>query len=154
MRGASVALTTYGSIGHELPLLGYKVINAGYNPHIAYRFNWHARSIEEYREMLLGIDRLGVIQELEGVYEFYFVHHELARLGGFLFDSCEDMVKYVADDVHSTRIFEKVLSGGIEFQSKAEKTVDTYLDSGAFSEAEMILLGLNKQLTDQVARVL
>lgn len=152
--GVSVALTSYGSIGHELPLLGYKVINAGYNPHIAYRFNWHARSVEEYREMLLGIDRLGPIQELESVYEFYFVHYRLSRLGGLFFDSWEEMGTYVNNDVHSNRIFEKVLSGGTEFQAKAEKSVDTYLDSGAFSEAEMILLAPNKQLGVQAARVL
>ena len=41
--GISFALTCYGSIGHELPLLGVQVINAGYNPHNAYNFNLSER---------------------------------------------------------------------------------------------------------------
>ena len=32
--GIKNILTCYGSVGHELPLLGFNVINAGYNPHI------------------------------------------------------------------------------------------------------------------------
>lgn len=149
--GVSVALTSYGSIGHELPLLGYKVINAGYNPHIAYRFNWHARTIEDYRRMLLDVDSLGEIRELESVYEFYFVHHKLARLGGFLFDSCEEMANYVAKDVHSNRIFERVLVGGDAFQKRAQDAIDAYLDSGAFSEAEMTLFGTSKSPSTRAA---
>jgi hypothetical protein len=147
--GVSVALTSYGSIGHELPLLGYKVINAGYNPHIAYRFNWHAKDIDEYRKLLLGLDNLGPIRELESVFEFYYVHHELARRGGFLFSSCEEMAKYVAEDVYSNRIFDTVLSGGDALQKGARDSIDVFLDSDAFSEAEMILFGPRKKLEAQ-----
>lgn len=139
--GVSVALTCYGSIGHELPLLGYKVINAAYNPHIAYRFNWHARTIEEYQQMLLGLDRLGPINELESIYEFYFVHYRLAKQGGFLFNSFEDMGKYVAHDVHSNRIFEVLLAGNSVWQENAQQCVDAFIDANAFSVAEMILNG-------------
>ena len=41
-----IALTCYGSIGHELPLLGFSVINAGTNPHIGYNFNENPKNLE------------------------------------------------------------------------------------------------------------
>jgi len=46
--GLGFVLTAYGSVGGECPLLGIPVINAGYNPRIAYGFNWHPKSLEEY----------------------------------------------------------------------------------------------------------
>lgn len=138
--GVSVALTCYGSVGHELPLLGYKVINAGYNPHIAYDFNWHPKSIVEYREMLLNLDGLGDIRGLDTMYEFYFVHYNLIKKGGFLFDSFEEMGEYVKRDVRSNQIFEKFVEGDEAFQSKAVRVVEKFLDSGAFSISNLAIM--------------
>lgn len=142
--GVSVALTSYGSIGHELPLLGFKVINAGYNPHIAYQFNWHPQTIEEYREMLMDLPSLGEIREQGKIYEFYFVHHVLAKQGGFLFDSFDDMVSYVTKDVHSNLIFEKVIAGGPDLHDRARSSVNSFIDSERFSVAEMFMFASRK----------
>ena len=73
--GLNFALTVYGTIGHELPLLGVQVITAGYNPHIAYDFNWHARTIEEYEYYLLNLDKLHKEINMQDLYEFYYVHY-------------------------------------------------------------------------------
>ena len=73
--GIDFALTVYGSVGHELPALGIQVINAGYNPHIAYDFNWHPKSIEEYEYYLLNIDKLHKEIDMEQLYEFYYMHY-------------------------------------------------------------------------------
>ncbi len=92
--GVSVALTCYGSIGHELPLLGIKVINAGYNPHIAYDFNWHATNRDEYSRLLLNLEQLGDIRDVEKIYEYYYVKNILTLSENFLFDSYEKFFSY------------------------------------------------------------
>ncbi|MEX2526815.1 MAG: hypothetical protein WEA09_04195 [Gemmatimonadota bacterium] len=75
--GMTVALTAYGTIGHELPLMGVPVLNAGYNPHVGYDFNFTPESREEYRELLLRIPELreGWSVDPEDVYQFYFMHN-------------------------------------------------------------------------------
>lgn len=73
--GIKFVLTVYGSVGHECPALGAQVINAGYNPHVAYNFSWYPKTLEEYEYYLLNLDKLHKNIELEEVYEFYYMHH-------------------------------------------------------------------------------
>ena len=73
--GVNFALTVHGTVGHELPALGIQVITAGYNPHIAYDFNWHAKSIEEYEDYLLNLDKLHKEINMQDLYEFYYMHN-------------------------------------------------------------------------------
>lgn len=73
--GLNFALTAYGSIGHELPGLGVQVINAAYNPHISYGFNWHAKSLDEYEYYLLNLDKLNKKVDMQEVYEFYYMNY-------------------------------------------------------------------------------
>jgi len=69
-------LTCYGSVGHECPLLGMDVINAGNNPHMGYSFNWHPKSTGEYLELLLNLDSLSKRSDFHDIYEFYFMHYK------------------------------------------------------------------------------
>lgn len=138
--GVSVVLTCYGSVGHELPLLGFKVINSGYNPHVAYRFNWHAKNLLDYENLLRNIENLGEICELESLYEFYYVHYSLSKRGGWLFSSYDEMVDYLkTPGVHSNKIFERVLMGGDGMSCRAKNSINEFLESGAFSEVEFLL---------------
>jgi hypothetical protein len=73
--GISVVLTGYGSVGFEYPALGVQVVNASYNPRIAYDFNWHPRTREEYERFLLNLDKLDHPIDLADVYEAYHMHH-------------------------------------------------------------------------------
>ncbi len=73
--GINFVLTCFGSVGHEYPALGVQVINAGYNPHIAYNFNWHANSLEEYEHYLLNLDSLNKEIDVNEIYEFYYMHY-------------------------------------------------------------------------------
>ena len=73
--GIRFVLTCYGSVGHEYAALGVQVINAAYNPRIAYDFNWHPRSIEEYEYLLLNLDKLKKDIDLDAVYEFYYMNY-------------------------------------------------------------------------------
>ena len=74
--GIEVALTIYGTIGFEYAAMGVKVVNASMNnPHVAYGFNIHPQSIEEYEDILLSLpDRKININESE-VQEYYFMRN-------------------------------------------------------------------------------
>ncbi|HTL29312.1 MAG TPA: hypothetical protein VL282_08825, partial [Tepidisphaeraceae bacterium] len=75
--GIDVALTVYGTIAFEYAALGVPVINASpNNPHIAYDFNLHARTIEEYRSLLLDLGRVSRLKiDRRKVDEYYFMRH-------------------------------------------------------------------------------
>ncbi|HJO92914.1 MAG TPA: hypothetical protein QF753_05920 [Victivallales bacterium] len=90
--GVKYALTCYGSVGHELPLLGIQVINASYNPHSAYDFNYHAKSIEEYRYFLLNLNSLSKAINKNQVYEFYYMHYKYTQLDDLIFPSFKKML--------------------------------------------------------------
>lgn len=85
--GLDFILTAYGSIGGESPLLGIPVINAGYNPRIAYDFNWHPKTLEEYEYYLLNLDKLHKDIKEEDVYEFYYMNHYYVYDDDFVFTS-------------------------------------------------------------------
>lgn len=85
--GLNFALTIHGSVGHEYPALGVQVLNAGYNPHIAYDFNWHAHSLIEYEHYIRNLRTLSKSIRIEEMYEFYFVHFRLCKSDDLLFPS-------------------------------------------------------------------
>ena len=72
--GLEYALTIYGSIGHEYPLFGVDVINAGNNPHEAFDFDWNPSSKEEYDELIDSLNSLPKKNNIEEIYQFYAIH--------------------------------------------------------------------------------
>ncbi len=90
--GIDSVLTVYGSVGHEYPASGVHVINAGYNPHVAYDFNWHPKSIEEYEYYLLNLDKLQKHINLEELYEFYYMHHYYVPADDLVFKSYRQLL--------------------------------------------------------------
>lgn len=86
--GIDFVLTAYGTVGHEYPVLGVQVINAGYNPHIAYDFNWHPKDLKEYEHLLLNLDKPNKKKiNLKDLYEFYYMHHNYVYDDDFVFKS-------------------------------------------------------------------
>jgi hypothetical protein len=74
--GITHALTVYGSIAHEYPILGIPVINASRNnPHRAYTFSFTPISREEYEGILLDIKNFSYEIDKREIYEFYFMKH-------------------------------------------------------------------------------
>ena len=75
--GVKAVTTVYGSVGHEFPIFGIPVVNAGFNgPHSGYNFNYHAKSKKEYMELLININKLKVSKkDIAKIYEFYAVRH-------------------------------------------------------------------------------
>lgn len=77
--GINFVLTVYGTVGCEYPLLDVQVINAGKNPHIAFNFNHHPKTIAEYENMLLNLKQLKLNYDKEDVYRFYYIHHTYGK---------------------------------------------------------------------------
>jgi hypothetical protein len=74
--GIEYVLTCYGSVGHECPLLGMKVINAGNNPHMGYDFNWNPKTVDEYEDLLLNLGELKKEINFDDIYEFYYMNYK------------------------------------------------------------------------------
>ena len=92
--GIDLALTCFGTVGHELPLLGIPVLNASYNPHIAYNFNIHAKSLEEYRNILLDSSRWKLdLSSFDELFEFYYVHYSMMHNEKFIFNDFSQYLK-------------------------------------------------------------
>jgi len=117
--GVNIALTCYGSVGHELPKLGYHVVNAGYNPHIAYNFNTHCTTIKQYEQYLLNLEFLPAISDIERLPEFYYIHYFIIHRDDYFFDSLEDYTKYVNNDFKSLKCFDY-------FMKNSDRYVDRY----------------------------
>jgi hypothetical protein len=97
--GINVALTVYGTIGFEYAALGIPVINASTNnPHIAYGFNFHPSSINEYQYLLFNLDRVlcEFKPDLRSVQEFYFMKNIFSS-NNWLFSDYGKMVHDLGD---------------------------------------------------------
>jgi|LULK01.1.fsa_nt_gb hypothetical protein len=70
-------LTVYGSIAHELPLLGVKVINASLdNPHKAFNFSITPNNLSEYTKILNNLTKVKKKNtNTKSIYEFYYMHN-------------------------------------------------------------------------------
>lgn len=74
--GINAVLTVYGTIGFEYAAKGVPVINASVcNPHIAYDFNIHPRTVPEYEQALLNIPRLDHTIVRDDVLQYYFMRN-------------------------------------------------------------------------------
>ena len=88
--GLTAALTCYGSIGHELPLLNVSVINAGLNPHISHSFNIHPKTLDEYSNAIYGISALYHNMpriDYNEIYKFYYMHYAHYYIDSLIFAS-------------------------------------------------------------------
>lgn len=91
--GLNIALTVYGSIGHEYPACGITVINAGNNPGMRFNFNVNPKTKEEYDDIISNLDIIDdSLLVMDDLYKFYcinylFYNHEFYPFHGFFFDN-------------------------------------------------------------------
>lgn len=74
--GIGVALTVYGSIGHEYPLFGIPVVNASsHGPHDLYKFNFYPKTKNEYLKLIHNLPKLKVNKEKakHQIYEYFAI---------------------------------------------------------------------------------
>ena len=85
--GIDFALTVYGTVGFEYAAMGVPVINASQNnPHIAYNFNIHPKSREEYKQVLESLDSITLSINIDEVHEYYFMRNIYSDSNLFLDD--------------------------------------------------------------------
>ena len=93
--GIDCALTTYGTIGWEYAALGKMVANASLsNPHIAYNFNIHPKSIDEYERILMNLPEQNLDININEVYEYYFMMLGRRNMENWLF---RDYASFIED---------------------------------------------------------
>lgn len=102
--GFDYALTIGGSIGHEYPLLGINVVNAGYNPHMSFHFNILPKSKEEYRSILLNIKEFSALDGKEEIYKFYCVAYLYYKNNDYSLELQKifDIIKFGVPDSENT----------------------------------------------------
>ena len=130
--GIAFALTVHGSIGHEYAALGVQVINAGQNPHIMYDFNWHAQTLDEYKQFIMNLKTLNKRIDLNEVYEFYFMHYMNSPGNGWLFEFFDDFLEsiggYFRQD--SSLCYDYFINKtNDERAKKIEQTLRNFIDS-------------------------
>lgn len=134
--GITFILTVYGSVGHELPLLGQTVINAGdKNPHIGYEFCIHAKTIEEYHAYLLNLDKIKHSVNKQKIYEFYFMHYKFSgHIQNFFFNSFDNFASSInPGDQNSPKVYEYFINQ-IDIKSDAQLTckILNFIEGGSY----------------------
>jgi hypothetical protein len=72
--GINFILTVYGTAGSEYPFYRIPVINASLNnPHIMYKFNFHPRTINEYKKLLLNLENIYLNYNKDEIYQYYYM---------------------------------------------------------------------------------
>lgn len=74
-RGIKCVLTVYGSVGHEYPLFGIPVINAGENPHSGYKFSEYPRNYKIYNKIINNISNIKKPTFIHQIYEYYAMYN-------------------------------------------------------------------------------
>ena len=105
--GIGYVLTSYGTVGHELPLLGFQVINAGNNPHISYDFNISPQTRQEYENVLVSLSQLHAGYDVSSIYSFYYMQYNFIRNDALIFGSSRTMSENLSwDDRFSEKFFD------------------------------------------------
>lgn len=133
--GINVALTTYGTIGFEYAALGIPVVNASLvNPHIAYNFNLHPATIEEYSEVLRGLDHIALNIDKNEVYEYYFMKF-IFNTNDWLFSNYKQMEAELGgyNEQFTSKVYELWLREWTpERHDEIKSVLNSFVESGDF----------------------
>lgn len=133
--GIDVALTVWGTIGFEYAMLGIPVINASVNnPHVAYDFNFHPRTVAEYRGLLMEVGSLRLIIDKRQVYEYYFMQH-IYNTEDWLFDDYTGMIEAMGgyDRQFTSQVYDRWIDKwSPQKHEQALGTVERFVRSGEF----------------------
>lgn len=133
--GINVALTVFGTIGFEYAALGVPVINASAcNPHVAYDFNIHPKSVEEYGYILRNLKSLDVKIDRDEVYEYYFMNF-IYNTENWLFNDYSKMIKTLGgySEQFTPRVYDYFLrEWSVGRHKEILETLENFVESGDF----------------------
>ena len=71
-----IILTCYGSISYEAAFKNYTVINSSKNnPHMNYKFSYTPKSFDDYKNVLMNLDKFRIKINKDEIKEFYYMRH-------------------------------------------------------------------------------
>lgn len=126
--GINTVLTVYGTVGCEYPLLNKLVINASMNnPHIAYKFNRHCKSLKDYEKTIKNLPYLvkNFSINKNKVYEYYYMQH-LYKFKDIFY---KNLIQS-KDDASEYKIlgkWEKQISKNKNLEIKIERKIKTFI---------------------------
>lgn len=133
--GIDVVLTVYGTVGMEYAFQGIPVINASLNNiHIAFNFNLHPKSIEEYEKILLNLETVKCDIKKDEILEYYFVKNFLCQQS-WIWKDFDEMIKAIGgvSGQSGSRILDHFFNEySEEFEKKALFNADEFLKSDQY----------------------
>ena len=80
--GIAAMFTVHGTAAHEFAYMGVRVVNSGENPHWAYSFNLHAKSLAELDACIANAADLPCKISKADVEEFFYMYYGYMREHG------------------------------------------------------------------------
>ncbi len=147
--GIDCVLTVLGSVGFEYAYMNIPVINASkINPHINFNFNIHAKSIANYKKLLINPNLIKLKIIKEDILKYYFLMH-IYYTRNWFFDDYEKMQKNVKsqydDDLYDYWIKNEF---SIKKHEEILSIIEKFIDS---SDYRMTYTHLNKKFFDENA---
>lgn len=126
--GITHALTVYGSIAHEYPILGIPVINGSCNnPHSEYSFSVTPQSREDYEAIISNLENFKYQIDEREILEYYFMKNILHGKSWLIadYDMYTRETGFPQDQV-SRKVFTYLLSNDRLFSASdiQERTID------------------------------
>mgnify|MGYP000715769210 CR=1 FL=1 len=128
--GIDYALTGHGTVGHEYPLMGVDVINIAYNPHIAYSFNYHMKSLLEYEKILKNFKKFTIKINKDEIYECYYLLYYHTFSDDIIFNSYRNVITKMKENIDDSYVYNLFLDEfNEEKHNKIMKKINTFIDS-------------------------
>ena len=133
--GINYALTVYGTIGFEYAILGVPVITASkWNPTVAYNFNIHPKTIEQYMAVLMNLKSQEITIDKNEVYEYYYMKF-IYNTENWLFNSYSEMLSKLGgyENQFKPPVYYYFLDELTEDKHKKLcRTINNFIESGDF----------------------
>ena len=125
-------ITPYGSVGHELPLLGIPVINClNINPHQDFNFSFTPNNRNDLKDIILNINSIK-IKNLADIYKFYYINNKFFNSSNLF--SNDEIAKLNLNKIGTKEMynfFKKYIR-----DSKLSKKIEIFLLEDKFKTAD------------------
>ena len=94
-----------------------------FNPHVAYKFNLHPRSQEEYETLLLNLSPKKKLEiNLEEIYEYYFMNKYYYDVSNWLIPNYDEYInQYGYSSVFNRKFFSYLLKVNRRYPEREEQ---------------------------------